>query len=470
MKAALLRRHTLTRRVVLTVCGAIGLVWLGLIALEFVQTRLLESDNPGLARNVRAMHEVLQGVESPQLAANFIQGIARMGRSQRRLAHIEATNIIQVRDLRDGRIVFRTPGDLQIEQLEPGYSSRLVAGTLYNIYTEQDARWEIAAGQANLPSIWLLKQINREMSTNVLIALPCVLIPVWMAVWLGLRPLHKLANSISKRDPDDLTPLQVTQRHAELTLLAGAFNLQLAKVGRLIARERAFLQDAAHELRTPMAVVAVNAHAVANAGTVEERSAAEARLHSGLSRTSHLVDQLLALTRLDVGRPREMAVRDVVSIVRDELADVAPTAVAKRIDLALEAPDSLDQYVEVHALRSIVRNLADNAIRYGSTGGRVIVTLTTAADSWVLSVADNGVGIPEADRERVFERFYRGDHEDLQGTGLGLAIVRAAAARLGGTASILNGIDGRGCNFIVRLPITDQSAQNTYNTPRATLG
>jgi signal transduction histidine kinase len=277
------------------------------------------------------------------------------------------------------------------------------------------------------------------------------LIPVWLAVWLGLRPLRHFATSISKRDPDDLSPIQITRQHAELNLLADAFNVQLAKVGQLIFRERAFLQDAAHELRTPMAVVAVNAYAVANAPTAEERAAAEMRLHSGLSRTSHLVEQLLALTRLDVGRPSEMALRDVVSLVRDELAAVAPAAVAKGIDLVLDAPEYLNEPVELHALRSIVGNLADNSIRYGNNGGRVVVTLTPMGEGWALSVADDGPGIPVEDRNQVFERFYRGSHDEMQGTGLGLAIVRTAAARLRGTVRITDGLDGRGCTFFVQF-------------------
>jgi two-component system sensor histidine kinase QseC len=138
--------------------------------------------------------------------------------------------------------------------------------------------------------------------------------------------------------------------------------------------------------------------------------------------------------------------------------------------LALEAPDSLDQSVEFHALRSIVGNLADNAIRYGRNGGRVIVTLVAADGGWTLSVADDGAGIPEADRGRVFERFYRGDHDELQGTGLGLAIVRAAATRLGGTVRITDGLDGRGCTVIVQFSMTatrgaPASADSHANAP-----
>lgn len=448
--------NTLTRRVILTVCCALGFVWFGLMAFDLWKERMLERANPGSAQLVPALRAALAGIDDSHVANRVLLSISRMGETWRRQAHVDVATLTQVRDRRDGRIVFREPADLQLEQPTAGYSRLMLAGTLYNVYFERDERWEIAVGQADLPTSWVLKQEAHDMTTDFLLACPLLLVPVWLAVWLGLRPLHHLANSISKRHPEDLAPVQVRRQHAELTLLADAFNLQLARVGRLIARERGFLQDAAHELRTPMAVIAVNAHAVANAKTTVERDEAEARLHSGLSRTSHLVEQLLALTRLDVGRLREIAWRDVVSPVREDLAALAPTALAKSIDLALEAPDHLNRPVESPALRSIVGNLVDNAIRYGRSGGRIVVVLAPFGEGWYLSVADDGIGIPQADRDRVFERFYRGNHEQTQGTGLGLAIVRTAAARLGGTVHITDGLDGRGCTFVVQfLPPPD---------------
>lgn len=463
--------HSLTRRVIVTVCGALCLVWFVLLAFELLMTRLGESNNPALLQFTTGLREALVDFDDPRLVGHVLQVISRVSQSQRQQAHLAVDVLLQVRDREDGRIVFRSHPDLLPGPLPTGYSKKILAGTLYHFYFEREGRWEITVGQTSIPTSWLLKQISHDMTRDLLVAFPLVVVPVWLAVWLGLRPLRQLANGISKRDPDDLAPVETLQQHEELKLLADAFNVQLARVTQLIARERAFVQDAAHEMRTPMAVIAVNAHAVANARTEEERAAAEVRLHSGLSRTSHLVEQLLALTRLDVSRPNEMAVRDVVSLVRDELATAAPAAVARGIDLALEAPDSLDAPVEFHALRSIVGNLVDNAVRYGCNGGRVVVTLAPVGGSWILSVADDGIGIPAADRDRVFERFYRGAHDETHGTGLGLAIVRAAAARLGGVVRITEGLNGRGCTFFVQFlrvsegcsPYSDTSLNQSCN-------
>ena len=201
-----------------------------------------------------------------------------------------------------------------------------------------------------------------------------------------------------------------------------------------------------------MAVVAVQAHVVANARSAEERAAAEDQLNIGLSRASHLIQQLLMLARMDVGRKADITADDLVPAVREDLAAAAPAAIAREIDLGFEAPDSLERPVEIHAVHSIVGNLVDNAIRYGDHGGRVVVSLNAADGGWVLSVSDNGPGIPAAERERVFERFYRGSGHDTPGTGLGLAIVRMAAQRLGGHVEITDGLDGRGCTFTVHVP------------------
>ena len=422
-----------------------------LIALQFWQQRLLEAHNRGLARAVAGLHGALGGIDDPQRATNILQAFDRSNQSQFREEHADVTAFFQVWDRRDGRVVFGPLRDLRLGDLAAGYSKRTIAGSPYYIYFQCDERWGIAVWQARVSASWLLKRLNDDTTMYVLISLPILLFPCWLALRVGLRPLRDLANDIGNRAPDDLGSVAITGQHAELNLLANAFNQQLARVRRLIAREREFVQDAAHELRTPMAVIAVNAHAVADARTAEERAAAEARLHSGLSRASHMIEQLLVLARLDVAGRTDMALRDVVSLVKNDLARAGHSAVTRDIELSLEAPDCLEAPVEIHTLSSIVGNLVENALRYGRRGGRVVVTLEANQEGWSLRVEDDGIGIPVADRARVFERFYRGDHYEVPGTGLGLAIVQTAAARLGGIVSVGDGLGGRGCGFKVQF-------------------
>jgi signal transduction histidine kinase len=422
------------------------------MAFEFARARFTELRNPALAQIAAGVRAALADIADPQAAEDHVQAIDHLIRAQQRRVHFDIVTVIQVRDRKDGRLLFRSPANLELGPVPVGYSRTTVAGATFYVYCEQDEHWEFAFAQARLGTLWLLRQLSSDMTIDILIAFPLIVVPVWLAVRLGVRPLRNLANSIAKRGPDDLSPVVVARRHVELVLLADAFNLQLARVLRLLTGERAFVQDAAHELRTPMAVVAVNAHAVTHAEDPVERAAAEMRLHSGLARASHLVEQLLLLTRLDAARPNEILSENVVSLIREELAALAPAALAKNIELALESPESLQALIESHTLRSIVSNLVDNAIRYGLEGGHVLVTVESAGEEWTLRVSDDGIGIPPTERERVFERFYRGDDGGAHGTGLGLAIVRAAATRLGVVVLISDGIAGRGCTFLVRFP------------------
>jgi signal transduction histidine kinase len=374
-----------------------------------------------------------------------------MGEGIRQRQSIPMNVLFELRDRSSGEVVFSSRRDRQFKDVAPGFSTKLADGTLYYVDVRLTPHWQITVAQEWMPTGWLIKEAVGSLAIEFLIAVPLVLIPVWLAVWLGMRPLRNLAQGIAARDPDDLTPIRVAQKHAELRVLAEAFNVLLVKLGQRMARERSFIHDAAHELRTPMAVVAVQAHAVANARSDEERAAAEDQINVGLARASHLIQQLLMLARMDVSRKTDVVLSDLVPVVREDLAAAAPAAIAKQIDLGFEAPDSLERSVEVHAVHSIVGNLVDNAIRYGDDGGRVVVALQAADDGWELTVSDDGPGIPVAERERVFERFYRGSGHDTPGTGLGLPIVRMAAQRLGGHVEITDGLDGRGCTFSVRV-------------------
>jgi two-component system, OmpR family, sensor histidine kinase QseC len=128
---------------------------------------------------------------------------------------------------------------------------------------------------------------------------------------------------------------------------------------------------------------------------------------------------------------------------------------ARNMEISLEAPECLSASLDLHALQSVLQNLVDNAVRYGYENGRIVVELTSfrlVRDVIVLAVADDGPGIPDCDRSRVFDRFYRGRHDDARGAGLGLTIVKQAAARMGGVVQVTSGLDGRGSRFEVHIP------------------
>jgi two-component system, OmpR family, sensor histidine kinase QseC len=173
-----------------------------------------------------------------------------------------------------------------------------------------------------------------------------------------------------------------------------------------------------------------------------------------MSRASHLIDQLLVLAGVDMDQPSARTIVDLAQLARQDIAHFVPAATARDIDISLETPDRLVVMLESQLFRSVLQNLVDNAIRYGRDGGRVTIKLVRRDAAVVLSVTDDGPGIAESDRSRIFERFYRGEKPpDAQGTGLGLAIVKRAAARMEGELQLTGGFEGRGCCFSLDIPV-----------------
>jgi signal transduction histidine kinase len=152
--------------------------------------------------------------------------------------------------------------------------------------------------------------------------------------------------------------------------------------------------------------------------------------------------------------PSARTIVDLAQLARQEIAHFVPAATARDIDISLETPDRLAVMLESQLFGSVLQNLVDNAIRYGREGGRVTIQLVRRHGAVVLSVTDDGPGIAESDRSRIFDRFYRGEKPpDAQGTGLGLAIVKQAAARMDGKLQLTGGFDGRGCCFSLEIPV-----------------
>ena len=288
---------------------------------------------------------------------------------------------------------------------------------------------------------------------------PLLAAALWWLVAVALRPLRRLAQQVGERDVAALQPLPADHLPDEVAPLVRSLNALLARLGAAIDGQRAFVADAAHELRSPLTALKLQAQMLQRAPDEASRSQALATLVTGVDRASRLVAQLLALARSEPGAAlpplAPVAIRPLVAQV---LADAAPLAQARGSSLALQADSVADDATltaDAAALGMLLRNLVDNALRYTPPGGQVRVGLaliapsapTSAAASapapaighWQLTVDDSGPGIAPADRERVFERFVRGAAaEGEPGSGLGLAIVRAIALRHGGQVRLLD--------------------------------
>lgn len=259
---------------------------------------------------------------------------------------------------------------------------------------------------------------------------------IWYLVGRGLRPLERLAREVATRRADSLDPLRAEQVPAEAQPLVEALNHLLERLDQALAAQRAFVADAAHELRTPLAALQIQLQLCERAASDEARDAAFGELRAGLHRATHMVQQLLTLARQEPGAtatPPDQRVA-LADLVRLSLAHHAPLAEARHIDLgAGELDDSLVVKGDAAALRTLLSNLVDNAIRYTPEGGRIDVGLraTDSGDGCTLYVDDSGPGIPPEERERVLDRFYRRAGQEQPGSGLGLAIVHSIATRHG---------------------------------------
>ena len=254
---------------------------------------------------------------------------------------------------------------------------------------------------------------------------------------MQLRPLRRVAAGVRERDEQSLAPLPIAGLPDEVAPLVGALNGLLHRLGAALQVQRAFVADAAHELRSPLTALKLQLQLLQRASDDGARTRATDALAAGIERAARLVEQLLTLARAEPGAPAaSMEELDLIEIARAALADAAPLARARGTVLELVPGEGI-AHVPVRlrgdgaALTVLARNLADNAVRYAPRGSRVELRAFTDGGVPVFQVDDAGPGIAPPERERVFDRFYRQAQGDEPGSGLGLAIVRSVAARHG---------------------------------------
>ncbi|HNC50895.1 MAG TPA: ATP-binding protein [Accumulibacter sp.] len=264
-----------------------------------------------------------------------------------------------------------------------------------------------------------------------LLTLPLLGVLIWIVVGRGLRPLDVVAQAVTVRTATALDPLPIRGVPGEVVPLISALNDLLARLSRALAAQREFIADAAHELRTPLAALALQAQLAERAGDAAARAEAFGELKGGLQRATHTVQQLLTLARQEPGGgERQSTSVNLVELAVRVIAEHLPLAEARRIDLgATPTSEAVRVDGDEDALRILLGNLVSNALRYTPIGGRVDVSSGEDARCAFLEVCDSGPGIPVDERQRVFDRFYRRAQTDEAGSGLGLAIVRTIADR-----------------------------------------
>jgi len=273
----------------------------------------------------------------------------------------------------------------------------------------------------------------------LLVAAPLMAAALWWLIARSLRPLARVARQVGEQEASALAPLPTDGLPDEVAPLVNALNALLERLGLAWGQQRAFVADAAHELRSPLTALKLQAQVLRRAPLEADRDAALESLVAGVDRASRLVEQLLSLARHEPGAPaRSMADVKLAELLRQVLADSAGVlAAAKGSQVSLDAPDEVTVHGDAAGLAVLVRNLVDNALRYTPAGGQVKLALRHEGDRALITVDDNGPGVAAADRQRVFERFVRGPSAgEAPGSGLGLAIVQSITQRHQGQVSL----------------------------------
>ena len=286
----------------------------------------------------------------------------------------------------------------------------------------------------------------------LVVLLPCLVVVVMIVVRRTFRPMAQLAARLDARQADDLQILPLDGTPGELHPFIVSINHLLERVQTLIDQQRRFIADAAHELRTPITAMSLQAENLSQVELPPDSRGRLAALINGARRTAHLLDQLLALARYDIGRAPEAPVTSLDECTKEIVADLLPRAAERGIDLGFELVEPVLVRGEPAMLASVVHNLIDNALRHTPEGGRIDIGVYRDGEQVFLQIEDTGPGISPADHKRVFEPFVRGNRPAEGGTGLGLSIVKRIVERLKGSV-VLENVPKSGLRAIVSLPV-----------------
>lgn len=308
---------------------------------------------------------------------------------------------------------------------------RLPDGTQWRVFAAQGNEGDVRVfvGEQTSFRRAILWAVLQGVLMPLLYALPLLAVVGWLAVRNGLAPLRHLSRALAKRQPQAIVPVLLENPPSEIEPVVQSLNALFERIGNMMAAERRFTADAAHELRTPIAAIRTQAQVALGAGDdPEQRNRSLRYTLEGCDRATHLVDQLLTLSRLEASStPAPVSRVNLCAITQRVASELAMTALQRHQVLELDAPVACFICADEILTSVLVRNLLDNALRYSPDGAKVGLSVRCTSNQVVLQVDDSGPGLPETDLARLGERFYRVLGTEQTGSGLGWSIVRRIA-------------------------------------------
>lgn len=313
------------------------------------------------------------------------------------------------------------------------------------VFEDAQQRNQLAAG------------IMRRMLAPLLLALPGLALLIWFSIGRGLQPLQSLSAAIAARSAGKLDLITLYGVPTEVQTLITSLNDLLQRLSHSMDQERRFTADAAHELRTPLAAIKVQAEVALAAQDKPQQDQALHGIIEGINRTTRLSEQLLMLARLDHLTPESQQSVELVELARQCAARSADSALDRDIDLSVNSATPCQVWGDPVLLEALIGNLIDNAIRYTQPQGCIEVGIQTTRESVMLTVKDDGPGLSQQDKERVLHRFYRAEGNGTSGSGLGLSIVERIAQVHRATLELETGLHGRGLGVRILFPLQQAS-------------
>ena len=419
--------RSLQARLLLLVLSGVALVWLVTSVLTWIDVR-------------HELDELLDGHLAQAAALLVVQQAQEMeGGDDRGLdaptLHRYAPKVaFQV--FHEGRLVLRSanaPVAPMVEadpDFKSGFKTVPLQGQAWRVFAAHGAERDVQVyvGEQMGSRKDILWAVLRSTLWPMLIALPLLILAVWWAVYRGVQPIRHLSRVLAERQPQALSPVTLENAPSEMVPMIDALNGLFERIGQLLESERRFTADAAHELRTPLAAIRMQAQVAMGEADDALRLHALQGLLEGCDRATRLVGQLLSLSRLEAAESPAMADVDLRVLAQRVVAELAPKAIGKQQSLEFEGSESCVMPGNETLLAVLVRNLVDNAVRYSPPAARIRVSVRRQGAQVVLGVEDSGPGLDAADRQRLGERFFRVTGSVESGSGLGWSIVRRIAA------------------------------------------
>lgn len=461
-----LRSHLLFRLIIVSILLVGGTAWLG---YQDVRQETRELFDAQLARSARLILSLAQAqngdsgfsriqeyLDENGLSVMYIDFEESDDEQQTEEGHIYETKLaFQIWD-KEGNLVVKSY-NAPLEPLtteDDGFNNIIIDEFDWRTFSLLSSNQQyrcITAERIDVRNDLIVK-ISNDLFYMFIILVPALSLILYLSIDKGLKPLQRLAAQIDRRSGDNLELITRDYKYTEIITIKSALNQLLHRLEETLSREKRITSDAAHELRTPLAAIRLHTELAKSAKNQAQKNESLDQIIHGVDRTTHLVEQLLTLARLEPELlANDFAKVDLTALIIEECALLSPLAINKDIDISFDEIQIKPINGHEPSLRLLIRNLLTNAIAYTPAMGKIRISLSKQKQKTTFIVEDSGPGISEQDRERVMERFYRAENHQTPGCGIGLSIVDRVVQMHKGSLALRKADSGQGLKVIVQL-------------------